>query len=124
MNVRLVDLGVPEDLLDRVESATEQILAQFDTLKQRYKFTSNLLVKTVGDRSSRQLVDDSKDVHPEIVPASYVASAAWRFVEVSRHCDDSVVNGCSLRWWSFIFVMWWWLSVVEVFLNNGIVVSE
>ena len=32
MNVRLVDLGVPEDLLDPVENAMEQILAElFET---------------------------------------------------------------------------------------------
>ena len=60
MDVRLVDLGVAEDLLNRFKSATEEILAEFfetgtskgsvevDTLKKRVDFDGCLSSRRKG----------------------------------------------------------------------------
>jgi hypothetical protein len=57
-------------------------------------FTSNLLVKTVGDRSSRGLVDDSENVHFRD-GSGILCGLPLRVVEIGRDSDNSVSDEVS-----------------------------
>jgi hypothetical protein len=67
-----MDVWVAEErVLDSKERYIERTSSKIED--EDIAFAGNFSSKTVGDRSSRRLVDDSENVLPERVAASFVA---------------------------------------------------
>lgn len=85
-------LDLEDTLLDGEERNIEGTTTKIED--EHVALTLNLLVETIGDSSSRGLVDDAEHVQAGD-ETSILGGLTLRIIEVCGHCDNGVVDGAT-----------------------------